>query len=37
MGTTEDENIWVKESVTMAENSVTNHKHSFHSISLQFV
>lgn len=30
--TTEDENIWVRERVTMAQKSVTNHKHGFHSI-----
>lgn len=37
IGTIEDENIWVRERVTTAQKSVTNHKHSFHSISLQLV
>lgn len=37
MGTTEYKNIWVRERVTMAQKSVTNHKHSFHNISLHLV
>lgn len=37
MGTTEDENIWVRERVMMAQKSVTNHNHGFRSISLHLV